>query len=458
MSREQSLPWVHRPLRLPSRRAGLRLLKFLGLVLLLVVVVVGAIEGWRQWTFMQARAERNEALDRINAHFAEVDDFGPWFDSRVRGSHGGAAVAKAAQDFEHTRQWVYASNIPWHDAAHAVKSKRHARQLDNGDLPGSEVPPDSDVWNQYLVITAPHARAVEGLLNFDHLHATPSFYEPDRDAIIEDFRGLELLRLPYDRAAVLLYIGKRDEAVREALVAHRIANRLMQPQCSSHAVKAETIAGCSHNLLVAILLTGRLTEDELAAFQAENAPVADFFHEVLRGELAQIASRHRSDTYNYVYKSCVTYEGWFGWVTDRRFSVGETYKRYFTEAEAVYHGEAAYLDAHLAQLKLLDAGEQPGQDPLWEPTVHRRLEFAAMNMERERSRALLEIRRREAQGEAWSDIPGRLSAYPSLTITVSGDVIQVGYDHANEATKALKISSAPGTYVPAPPVELRPLR
>lgn len=429
-----------------------RTVKLLAVSVLLIAVLIGVIEAWRQWTIAEARAERNEALDRINAHFADVKDFGPWFDSQVKGSHGGPALSKAAAEFKATEDWISATNLPWHDTCAAVMEGRVARQHPDANSVVMEFAPDAEAWHQFLVVTANHARVIEELTKHDHLHVAPAVGIPERNAIMADFEAFPLLRLHYARAGALLYVGQPREAVREALVALKINNRMMRPQCYGQAASAEAMAGFGYRVLMAVLMTQALGIEELEALRAECDPVADYASDVLRGDLALIAGRHREGTYEYHYTSCVTYEGLFGWLVDARLDLRERHKRYFEGAPAVYRHEREYLDAQLELMRGIESGKAT-------PRSRGGANGAdEVNLYREHSRALLEIRLREAWGAPFGDIAANLKGYDALDITDTGNGIAVGFKPTERASRALRTQTASGVPAQYPPVVLRPLK
>lgn len=454
MSQGQALSWVHRPLRLPSRKTWRRVLKVVVTLLLLSALVIGAIEGWRQWTFVQARAERDAALDRINAHFAEVEDFGPWFDSHAKGTQGGAARLAAADNYEAARKEIGRLIVATYDIPTALLEGRHARTDARVDDPSRDFPPDAPEWREYLRITKPHMKVVEGLLKFDSLHNTPRAGAEESPAAM--FRGFDLLRMSCERATVHLYVGDHASAVHDALIANQVGQRLRNPQCLDHAMELEAMSSCLHRLIAALATRVRLTDSELSALAAQNTPVSHAWLEALRGYLALIASSHRAGTYPYDHISCESYDRVFGWLLDDRFGVAENYARYFVKPAESYRYDGKFLDSLLNELKNLESGGVPDNSQVWSSGGWLFGDMTAANLYRSRSRALLEIRQRESRGEHWNEIAGTLTGYPWLTISSTDGAITVGFIHTEQVRRALSVSMPSDIDAKHPPVVMRP--
>ncbi|MBK8206608.1 MAG: hypothetical protein IPK87_07390 [Planctomycetes bacterium] len=146
----------------PARRRSLLITVPLGILLLLVLSIL-AVEGWRQSRISAAEDRAKQAVADIRADYASIGDWPGWYRGRVKGTRGDAEF----------RAWVgrASSRHIDEDVSEVLFGLEH-RLL--GELPeGTQL--SSVELRKFVETAAPTATELDEILVFDGVTGVPSF-------------------------------------------------------------------------------------------------------------------------------------------------------------------------------------------------------------------------------------------------------------------------------------------
>lgn len=200
----------------PSRRRSLLITLPLGVLLLLVLAVL-AVEGWRQSRINAAEERAMQAMAAIRADYANVGDWPGWYKSRVKGTRGDAEF----------RAWVERANARHSDTdLSEVLSGLEHRLL--GESPEG-TPLTDDELRRFIAAAATTAAELDEVVVYDGVTGIPPF-ENGLPAI-DVLQQITAIKAMCARCLALACQGQLDAAWRDIERLFKLAQRV-QDACT----------------------------------------------------------------------------------------------------------------------------------------------------------------------------------------------------------------------------------
>lgn len=403
------------PKRLPHNLK--RALRPLGIALGVALVLLLCVEGWRQNDIRVARNERNEVIRQVVAPYAEVEDWRAWLRERNPGRDGLAPLARVIAELKRNQAAIQA--IQW------AQVRTLQDDLRNPDRPRSIGVPVADL-RRFVDDTAQIAALARDLRNCDHLLAVR---ETDPGEDVDTILLSAVMGVMGWRSIVLAWLQQLEQAAEEAVVAAEIAARFYPASFSIGFAVAAKADSNTHSWVPGVLARSRLTVEQAQRVRNAATEVPDQQRYVIETEDLYAAAALRRMVEPDRTLADKAWGSWFGW----RSPVDETDVSdagvRFTEPAQSYRLATQDWRVRLELGQQVRAGGAitvpVPRDMIGNHNILR--DLYAGNARRQMTRAVAEIRLREARGEAWATIATNPGTWPLLDVRPDGAAIILQY-------------------------------